>query len=196
MDAAEGGPAQNLVKFQTVTRLNAIMVVSSRPELLRTAATWIARLDKTDTASAGVKVYRVKYGDAKQLAGLLNDIFIGRSCGRPRLAGEPDRARRRPCRVVVEHANFRRRRWQVLRTSASGGERTAHWRRYCASRAPRRGYRVRRRQRSSEGGSEVPIYCAGSRLRQRRRMAVVAAPVGRRSCRACGSLRTPPTTRC
>ena len=81
MDAAEGGPAQNLVKFQTVTRLNAIMVVSSRPELLRTAATWIARLDKTDTASAGVKVYRVKYGDAKQLAGLLNDIFIGRSSG-------------------------------------------------------------------------------------------------------------------
>ena len=81
MDAAEGGPAQNLVKFQTVTRLNAIMVVSSRPELLRKAATWIARLDKTDTASAGVKVYRVKYGDAKQLAGLLNDIFIGRSSG-------------------------------------------------------------------------------------------------------------------
>jgi general secretion pathway protein D len=79
MGAAEGGPAQSLVKFQTVNRLNAIMVVSSRADLLRTAATWIARLDKTDTASSGVKVYRVKYGDAKQLAGLLNDIFIGHS---------------------------------------------------------------------------------------------------------------------
>jgi general secretion pathway protein D len=81
MGAAEGGPAQSLVKFQSVARLNAIMVVSSRPELLRTAATWISRLDKTDTASSGVKVYRVKYGDAKQLAGLLNDIFTGQSGG-------------------------------------------------------------------------------------------------------------------
>jgi general secretion pathway protein D len=79
MGAGEGGPAQNVIKFQTVNRLNAIMVVSSRPDLLRTAATWISRLDKIDTASSGVKVYRVKYGDAKQLAGLLNDIFIGHS---------------------------------------------------------------------------------------------------------------------
>jgi general secretion pathway protein D len=81
MGAAEGGPTQNVIKFQTVNRLNAIMVVSSRADLLKTAATWISRLDKTDTASSGVKVYRVKYGDAKQLAGLLNDIFIGRSSG-------------------------------------------------------------------------------------------------------------------
>jgi general secretion pathway protein D len=57
------------------------MVVSNRPDLLRTAATWIARLDKSDMVSTGVKVYRVRYGDAKQLAGLLNDIFIGRSTG-------------------------------------------------------------------------------------------------------------------
>jgi general secretion pathway protein D len=79
MGAADGGPAQSLVKFQTVSRLNAIMVVSSRADLLKTAATWIARLDKSDMVSTGVKVYRVKYGDAKQLAGLLNDIFIGHS---------------------------------------------------------------------------------------------------------------------
>ena len=79
MGAAEGGPAQSLIRFQTVNRLNAIMVVSSRADLLRTAATWIARLDKSDMVSTGVKVYRVKYGDAKQLAALLNDIFIGRS---------------------------------------------------------------------------------------------------------------------
>src|SRR5947208_3478338 len=52
-----------------------------KPELLRTAATWITRLDTSDTAATGVKVYRVRYGDAKQLASLLNDMFIGKSGG-------------------------------------------------------------------------------------------------------------------
>jgi general secretion pathway protein D len=42
---------------------------------------WITRLDKSDTASTGIKVYHVRYGDAKQIAGLLNDIFGGRSGG-------------------------------------------------------------------------------------------------------------------
>ena len=38
---------------------------------------WITRLDKSDTASTGVKVYHVRYGDARQIAVLLNDIFGG-----------------------------------------------------------------------------------------------------------------------
>ena len=79
MDSGEGGMSQSLVKLQPVARLNAIMVVTSRPNLLRTAAMWISRLDKSDTTSTGVRVYRVRYGDAKQMAGLLNDIFMGRS---------------------------------------------------------------------------------------------------------------------
>jgi general secretion pathway protein D len=81
MDAGESGLSQNLVKFQVIARLNAIMVVSRKPELLRTAATWINRLDNSDASSTGVKVYRVRYGDAKQIAALLNDIFTGRSGG-------------------------------------------------------------------------------------------------------------------
>jgi general secretion pathway protein D len=81
MDAGEGGLSQSLVKVQPVARLNAIMVITSKPALLRTAATWIARLDKSDTASTGVKVYQVRYGDARQMAGLLNDIFGGGSRG-------------------------------------------------------------------------------------------------------------------
>ena len=35
--------------------------------------------DGNEVPVKSVKVYRVKYGDAKQLAGLLNDIFTGRS---------------------------------------------------------------------------------------------------------------------
>ena len=77
MDSGEGGLSQSLVKLQPIARLNAILVVTSKPELLRTAATWISRLDKSDTASTGVKVYRVRYGDARQIAALLNDIFGG-----------------------------------------------------------------------------------------------------------------------
>jgi general secretion pathway protein D len=81
MDTGEGGMSQSLIKLQPVGRMNAIMVVTSRPNLLRTAQMWIARLDKSDTTSTGVRVYRVRYGDAKQMAALLNDIFTGRSAG-------------------------------------------------------------------------------------------------------------------
>ncbi|MFL6928627.1 MAG: type II secretion system protein GspD, partial [Xanthobacteraceae bacterium] len=81
MDSGEGGLSQNLLKLQPIARQNAIMIVTRKPELLRTAATWITRLDTSDTAATGVKVYRVRYGDAKQLASLLNDMFIGKSGG-------------------------------------------------------------------------------------------------------------------
>jgi general secretion pathway protein D len=77
MDSGEGGLSQALVKLQPIARLNAIMVITSKPALLKTAATWIARLDKSDTATTGVKVYQVRYGDARQMAQLLNDIFGG-----------------------------------------------------------------------------------------------------------------------
>src|SRR5215216_1117871 len=81
MDAGEGGLSQNLLKLQPIARQNAIMIVTRKPELLRTAASWITRLDTSNTAATGVKVYRVRYGDAKQLAGLLSDMFIGKSGG-------------------------------------------------------------------------------------------------------------------
>ena len=77
MDSGDGGLSQSLVKLQPIARLNSILVVTSKPAMLRTAQTWIARLDKSDTASTGVKVYHVRYGDARQIAGLLNDIFGG-----------------------------------------------------------------------------------------------------------------------
>jgi general secretion pathway protein D len=81
IDSGEGGLNQNLVKLQAVGRMNAILVVSRKPELLRTVATWINRLDASETASTGVKVYRVRYGDARQIARLLNDIFLGGGAG-------------------------------------------------------------------------------------------------------------------
>jgi general secretion pathway protein D len=79
MDTGEGGLTQNVIKFQPISRLNAILVVSRRPEYLKTVATWIKRLDESDTAGVNLKVYRLHYGSAKQIAGLLNDILVGRS---------------------------------------------------------------------------------------------------------------------
>src|SRR5262245_19689760 len=79
MDSGESGLGQGVVKFQVVSRLNAIMVISRKPALLKTAATWIRRLDRADTERTSVRVYRVKYGDARQIARVLNDMFGGAS---------------------------------------------------------------------------------------------------------------------
>ena len=75
MDSGDAGFGHGLVKFQPVSRLNAILVVAAKPELLRVAARWISRLDEPSTSSASVKVYKVRYGDAKQIAQLLQQIF-------------------------------------------------------------------------------------------------------------------------
>lgn len=77
MDTKEGGLNQNVVKFQLISRLNAILVVTRKPELLRAAETWIKRLDAADTARIGVHVYRIKYGEARQLARVLTAAFTG-----------------------------------------------------------------------------------------------------------------------
>ncbi len=81
MDTGEGGLSQNMIKFQPVSRLNAILVVSRKPEYLKTVATWIKRLDESDTSGVNLKVYRLHYGSAKQVAGLLNEILVGRGSG-------------------------------------------------------------------------------------------------------------------
>jgi general secretion pathway protein D len=79
MDSGESGLGHGLVKFQPVSRLNAILVVASTPKLLRTAGLWISRLDEPSGVIASVKVYKVRYGDAKQIAQMLDQIFVSGS---------------------------------------------------------------------------------------------------------------------
>ena len=79
IDSGENGLNQNLVKLQPVARLNAIMVVTKRPALLHTVEIWIKRLDRADSTRTSVHVYKVKYGDAKQIARVLTDMFGGGS---------------------------------------------------------------------------------------------------------------------
>jgi general secretion pathway protein D len=79
VDSGENGLNQSLVKLQPVARLNAVMVVTKKAALLHTVETWIKRLDHSDTTRTSVHVYRVKYGEAKQIARVLNDMFGGGS---------------------------------------------------------------------------------------------------------------------
>ena len=92
MDSGEAGLGHGLVKFQAVPHQNAILVVAAKPDCCATAARWIARLDSPNAVSAGVKVYKVRYGDAKQIAQLLNDIFVHGGVGDRRHGDQPDRA--------------------------------------------------------------------------------------------------------
>ena len=81
MDSGDGGLNQNLIKLQPIARLNAILVATNKPALLKTAQNWINRLDNSEISNTGVKVYRVRYGDAKNLAQILNEMFGGGSGG-------------------------------------------------------------------------------------------------------------------
>ena len=144
LDSKEGGFSQDIVKFQLIARRNAILAVTSKPGMLRTVETWIRRLDTADPTRVAVHVYRVKYGEARQLARVLSDIFGGGSSGslrdgsRSGCAGRGPSRRHRPtligcpaCRPPparnhqrradpVEQFTFRRRgRWFRRRSSWS-----------------------------------------------------------------------------
>jgi general secretion pathway protein D len=77
LDSGENGLSQNVVKLQVIARMNSILVVARRPDMMKTVAAWIRRLDQTDTARSGVRVYHVKYGEARQMARILNEVFTG-----------------------------------------------------------------------------------------------------------------------
>lgn len=77
LDSGEGGMSQSLVKFQAIARMNAVLAVTRKPEILQRVGTWIRRLDTTNTGRSAVHVYRVKFGDARQIARVLNDVFGG-----------------------------------------------------------------------------------------------------------------------
>jgi general secretion pathway protein D len=78
MDSGEGGLSQSVIKFQPIARLNSILVVSQKPEYLKRAGVWIARLDKSDTDGVNLKAYPLRYGNSKQIVALLNDMLTGR----------------------------------------------------------------------------------------------------------------------
>lgn len=77
MDSGENGLGHDVVKFQVINRMNAIMVITPKPEVLHIAASWIQRLDNANADKNSVHVYHVKYGEARQLSRVLADMFTG-----------------------------------------------------------------------------------------------------------------------
>ena len=129
------------------------MVVSRKPALLQTAATWIRRLDRADSERTSVHVYRVRYGDARQIARVLSDMFVGsvlvldRQCGKPARAGIRRRSSlgRRP--VVVQHESVE---FIVIRQPVQPARRKRVWRDVPAGDA------AARRPSASGGGGSTP----------------------------------------
>ena len=72
-------PSKGLVRFVPNRRLKSIMVITSRPEYLKKAETWLARVDLASKATdKQVNVYHVQHRPAGELAGLLQKVYQAR----------------------------------------------------------------------------------------------------------------------
>lgn len=74
----EGGesPLSGVIQFTTLQRLNALLVITPRPQYLEKVAEWVERLDR-DSGGVGQRlfVYRVQNGRAADLATVLGEVF-------------------------------------------------------------------------------------------------------------------------
>jgi general secretion pathway protein D len=75
MQADQGDLTAKMIRFQPITRLNAVLVLARQSSQLKQAAEWIRRLDRSSATGQSLYVYRVENGKAQDLAGLLNDTL-------------------------------------------------------------------------------------------------------------------------
>ena len=76
-ETSEGGLGQGVIRFQPVSRMNAVMVVTKNPKLLTQTTQWVNRLDRSDSTGTTLRTFRLKNGNATQVAKILSDIFVG-----------------------------------------------------------------------------------------------------------------------
>ncbi len=82
-ETAEGGLGQGVIRFQPVSRMNAVMVVTKNANLLAQTTQWVRRLDRADTTGTTLRTFRLKNGNATQVAKIMNDIFVNQRSGSP-----------------------------------------------------------------------------------------------------------------
>jgi general secretion pathway protein D len=80
-ESSDGGVGQGVVRFQPISRMNAVMAVTRNPKLLTEMTQWVQRLDRSDTTGTTLRTYRLKHGSAPKVAKILNDIFAGSRAG-------------------------------------------------------------------------------------------------------------------
>lgn len=75
------GPLAGIVRVIPIERLNALLIVTTQPQYLKMAETWIERLDRAGGAGGGTRlhVYPVQNGKAENIAALLSEIFSTKS---------------------------------------------------------------------------------------------------------------------
>lgn len=71
-----GGPLEGILNFVPISRLNALLVMTTQPEYLDKTATWINRFDKGNDAGQNIYVYYLQNGKAVDVANVLTDLFI------------------------------------------------------------------------------------------------------------------------
>ena len=76
-ETSNGGPGQGVIQFQPISRMNAVMVVTTNPDYLKETTRWVQRLDRADTTGTTVRTYRLKYGNASDVARMLASMFGG-----------------------------------------------------------------------------------------------------------------------
>src|SRR6266581_5688534 len=80
-ETSEGGVGQGVIRFQPVSRMNAVMVVTKNPKLLTQTTQWVNRLDRSDSTGTTLRTFRLKNGNATQVAKIMNDIFANQRSG-------------------------------------------------------------------------------------------------------------------
>jgi general secretion pathway protein D len=72
----EDGALEGVIRFVPIERLNALLVISARPEYVDEARRWIEQLDRgAETGERRLYVYPVQNGRASDLAALLGSLF-------------------------------------------------------------------------------------------------------------------------
>lgn len=73
-------PLAGMVRIIPIERMNAVFVVSSRPQYLEQAKVWVERLDSNGGKSGTrLYVYPVQNGNAEKIASLLSQVMGGKS---------------------------------------------------------------------------------------------------------------------
>ena len=73
-------PMAGMIKIMPIEHLNSLMIISPSPEYLKSMKDWVDRFDKVkSTEGQQLYVYHVQNGDAKHLAEMLGQIFMGKS---------------------------------------------------------------------------------------------------------------------
>jgi type II secretory pathway component GspD/PulD (secretin) len=75
LETSDGGLGQGVIRFQPISRMNAVMVVTKNPKLLAQTTQWVRRLDRSDTTGTTLRTFKLKNGKATEVAKILNDIF-------------------------------------------------------------------------------------------------------------------------